>query len=138
MALEARPFLVKPNALEASEALGIPVETPADAARAALQLCASGIQIAAISLGADGLVLARHGEVVHAVPPQVHALSSVGAGDAALAGILWALAHDLPVGDMARWGAACGTAAAMRPGTDFAPYAEVHVLAAQVAIHPLS
>jgi 1-phosphofructokinase family hexose kinase len=134
LGLHARPFLVKPNALEAGEALGIEISTPNVAAHAAAQLCAMGVDYGAISLGAEGLVLAHAGESVHAWPPAVQARNTVGAGDAAVAGMLWALAQGLPLDEMARWSVACGTAAAMRPGTDFGPLDEVERVATQVRI----
>lgn len=134
LGLRALPFMIKPNALEAGELLGAPVRTPAEAAQAATRLCDAGVTIVAISLGAEGLVMAQGGHVVHALPPAVQARNTVGAGDATVAGMLWALAQGLPLIEMARWGAACGTAAAMRPGTDFGTLANVRAVAARVSV----
>lgn len=132
LGLRARPFLIKPNALEAGEVLSVTIDTPQSAARATVQLCGAGVEMAAISLGADGLVLAREGACVHAIPPAVQARNTVGAGDATVAGMLWALARALPLAEIARWGVACGTAAAMRPGTDFGSLEAVAQVAEQV------
>ncbi len=135
--LAAAPFLIKPNALEAGEVLGVEISTPGEAARAAVQLCGTGVEVVAISLGAEGLVLGQGAMCVHAQPPMVQARNTVGAGDATVAGILWALAQELPLLEMARWGAACGTAAAMCAGTDFGTRAEVRALAVHVRVEPL-
>lgn len=137
LGLRALPFMIKPNALEAGELLSASVRTPAEAAVAAARLCDAGVEIVAISLGAEGLVLARGGELVHALPPLVQVHNAVGAGDATVAGMLWALAQGLSLIEMARWGAACGTTAAMRPGTDFGVLADVQAVATEVRVEPL-
>lgn len=137
LGVAARPFMIKPNALEVADLLGSEVRTLAEAAQAARTLCAAGVEIVAISLGADGLLLAKDGVAVHAQPPAIQPRNTVGAGDASVAGILWALAQGLPPAEMARWGAACGTAATMRPGTDFAPLVEVQAIAAATAVEAI-
>jgi fructose-1-phosphate kinase PfkB-like protein len=71
---------------------------------------------------------------VRARPPLVQALNPVGAGDALLAGIAWALERGLSLEELARWGVASGTAAAIRDGTGSAPREEVEALYAQVQI----
>ena len=88
----------------------------------------------ALSLGAEGLLLATRGQSARARPPLVRALNPVGAGDALLAGIAWALEQGLGLAELARWGVASGTAAAMRVGTDSAPRDEVEALYAQVQV----
>ena len=88
----------------------------------------------ALSLGAEGLLLATRGQSARARPPPVRALNPVGAGDALLAGIAWSLERRLALAELARWGVASGTAAAMRAGTDSAPRAEVEALYAQVQV----
>jgi 1-phosphofructokinase family hexose kinase len=130
----AGPFLVKPNAGEAYELTGLPIAGDDDARRAAAWFHDRGIELVALSLGADGLLLASRAYAVRARPPQVRALNPVGAGDALLAGIAWALERDLGQEELARWGVASGTAAAMREGTGAAERGEVEALYAQVTI----
>lgn len=141
--LQAAPFLAKPNALEAAEATGLPVAGVEEAAAAARRLLAQGVRLPAISLGADGLLLAAlEGaatvpEVWHAQPPPIVALNTVGAGDAAVAGMVWALAQGLAAPEVVRYGAACGTAAAARAGVTFATLVEVEAMAQQVVVRRL-
>jgi 1-phosphofructokinase len=105
------------------------------AARAAAEFfLRQGVAIVALSLAADGLLLATPHAQVRARPPQVQALNPVGAGDALLAGIAWALERELPLEALARWGVASGTAAAMRVGTGAAPRADIEALYAQVQL----
>jgi len=130
----ARPYLVKPNADEAQALSREPIDGDAGARRAATFFLDQGVELVALSLGAEGLLLATHGQSARARPPLVRALNPVGAGDALLAGIAWALERRLALAELARWGVACGTAAAMRVGTDSAPRDEVAALYAQVQL----
>ncbi|MBK9714386.1 MAG: 1-phosphofructokinase [Kouleothrix sp.] len=130
----AAPFLAKPNAGEAGELTGQPVDGDQGALRAAEAMLGQGIELVALSLGADGVLLASRGRALRARPPRVSAPNPVGAGDALLAGIAWALERGLPLEDLARWGVASGTAAAMREGTGPAPRAAVEALYAQVQV----
>jgi 1-phosphofructokinase family hexose kinase len=133
---QAGPYLVKPNAAEAGEMTGRQVHSSADALDAAEVFLCQGVELVALSLGADGLLLASAQRAVWARPPRVRVRNPVGAGDALLAGIAWALAHELPLEEMARWGVAAGTAAAVREGIDVGTRAEITTLHEQVRIDP--
>lgn len=130
----ASPYLVKPNAVEAAQMTGQAINSVGDALGAAEFFLRQGIQCVALSLGADGLLLAWQRRAVWAKPPCVRALNPVGAGDALLAGVVWALEQQLPREEMARWGAAAGTAAAMREGVDVGTRGEVQALYDQIQI----
>jgi 6-phosphofructokinase 2 len=71
-----------------------------------------------VSLGADGALLATREGVRRLPAVPVAALSSIGAGDSMLAGILVALARGRPLLDAVRFGMAAGAAALLRPGTE--------------------
>ncbi|HEY9078038.1 MAG TPA: 1-phosphofructokinase [Anaerolineaceae bacterium] len=114
---QAAPFLVKPNQEEIAQAVGMTVDDESSAKRAVDHLLAMGIEMVALSLGAAGLLVATSSDAVRVIPPVLPILNPVGAGDAALAGILWALAQGMALPEIARWGAATGTAAAMTAGT---------------------
>jgi len=86
--LPAQPVLVKPNAEELAEAAGRPVATLGDAIEAAQELRRRGAGAVVASLGADGAVLVDEGGAVHGEAPVARARSTVGAGDAMLAGFL--------------------------------------------------
>ncbi|WP_227023093.1 1-phosphofructokinase [Actinomadura rubrobrunea] len=87
-ALTARPHLVKPNREELAEAAGMPVATLGDAVAAAGVLRARGADAVLASLGADGALLVDDGGAVHGEAPVPVPRSTVGAGDALLAGFL--------------------------------------------------
>lgn len=113
---EARPFLVKPNAEEAATFAGQPVHTRDEALHAARAFLEHDITQVALSLGAEGLLLATRDDAVFAVPPDVPVKNVTGAGDALLAGLAYALERGLPLAEQARWGVAAGTASAMHEG----------------------
>lgn len=134
LGLAARPCLVKPNVVEAQEATGREIETEADALAAAEVFLQQGVELVALSLGADGLLLASQEQTVWARPPGVLARNPVGAGDALLAGVAWALEQGLALTEVARWGVACGTAAAVCEGVGVGTLAEVRQLYDRVEV----
>ena len=86
--LSARPDVIKPNADELSEAVGRPVATLGDAVVAARELMTLGARTVVVSLGADGALLVDGVGVLHAAASVESPKSTVGAGDALLAGYL--------------------------------------------------
>ncbi len=88
LAVSAHPDLVKPNREELAEASGIPVRTLGDAVTAAEKLRALGAVTVLASLGADGAVLVDATGAVHGEARVDQPRSTVGAGDAMLAGFL--------------------------------------------------
>ncbi|MBW3601311.1 MAG: 1-phosphofructokinase [Actinobacteria bacterium] len=86
--LDARPDLVKPNVEELAEACGQAVETIGDAVDAGADLRTRGVGAVLVSLGADGAVLVDAGGALYGWIPSTRVRSTVGAGDALLAGFL--------------------------------------------------
>ncbi|WP_112138744.1 1-phosphofructokinase family hexose kinase, partial [Glycomyces dulcitolivorans] len=87
--LRARPDLVKPNRDELAEAAHAAITTLGDAVEAAEALRSQGAQAVLVSLGADGAILVDADGVHHAEAPLAGPVAStVGAGDASLAGFL--------------------------------------------------
>lgn len=108
--------LVCPNASEAADLTGMPIDTHDDAAQAAAKLCQMGADCVAITLGEDGTLVHRQGQtkIVSSFP--VTAVDTTAAGDA-FAGALavqWAISDDL-FGSV-RFANAAGAIAASRDG----------------------
>jgi 1-phosphofructokinase len=117
--LGSRPDLIKPNAEELAELVGRPLRTLGAVIDAARELLDRGVGAVLVSLGADGALLASPHGVVAAQPPPVKVASTVGAGDATLAGFLAArTSPDAPddAGALAE-AVAWGAAAVELPGT---------------------
>ncbi|MFQ5809953.1 MAG: 1-phosphofructokinase [Armatimonadota bacterium] len=127
-------YLVKPNVGEAEEVTGQQIQSDADLLRAADFFLGQEIKLVALSLGADGLLLASKERAVWAGPPSVGVRNPVGAGDALLAGVAWALGRGLSLEETARWGVAAGTAAAMREGVSVGTRAEVGAMSERVKV----
>jgi len=86
-ALADGPDLIKPNQEELAEAAGRDVHTLRDAVDAAEELRRRGAAVVLVSLGANGALLVDENGVLHGEAPAVPR-STVGAGDAFLAGFL--------------------------------------------------
>jgi 1-phosphofructokinase len=101
-ALEAAPQIIKPNVHELGELLGTSLDTTAAVVAAAREYLARGTQLVAVSMGADGACFVTDHEVVVARPPQVEVQSTVGAGDAMVAGIVAGQLRGLTLAECAR------------------------------------
>lgn len=112
VSLEARPAFVKPNLEETEKLLGRRLRDLRAVVNAAHELIWRGAQSASISLGAKGLVWieCQHGPVWYARPPRVKGISSVGSGDAAMAGFAVAASKGLNGETALRVAVACGAA----------------------------
>jgi 1-phosphofructokinase len=112
--LAVGPTLVKPNRDELAEASGRRLTTIADVVDAASLLRERGARIVLASLGAEGAVLVDDDGAIHGRTPAVSPVSSVGAGDAMLAGFLAAGGTG---GDAFVEALAWGAAAVLQPGS---------------------
>ena len=133
----ARPFAIKVNTEEAGELLGLDLGEGLEVACAASKLLEGTTRLVMLTRGARGLILATESERLAAIPPQVEARSPVGAGDAALAGLLWAACEQCDLVTTARRAVACGTAAAMQEGSGVGDASLVRELLDKVAIQPI-
>jgi 1-phosphofructokinase len=106
-AIEASPVLIKPNRDELAEAIGRPVDRIGDVVDAAEELHLRGAGAVLASLGADGAVLVEDDGITIGEAPVTGARSTVGAGDALLAGFLAAGARGSEaLAEGLAWGAA--------------------------------
>jgi fructose-1-phosphate kinase PfkB-like protein len=113
--LEAGPDFVKPNAEEASTFAGEVIRDADGAAEAAQKFFEAGARSVAISLGPSGIMWQRSVDsdpLVSQLPP-VQTVSSVGSGDAALAGFAVAFERGLSDEETLSLAVACGTANCM-------------------------
>ena len=113
-ALAAGPDLVKPNREELAEVSGLPVRTVGEAVTAARSLLDRGAKAVLASLGSDGAVLVEPLHAWYGEAPVDSPISSVGAGDATLAGFLSVGGHGP---EALREALAWGAAAVSLPGS---------------------
>ncbi len=115
--LKANPVLIKPNLAELERWADRKLTTLKEISDAAMALRRSGIAQVAVSLGGDGALLACAGGVYYGKAPRVKVLSTVGAGDAMLCGLLWAARRHSSPEELLKAGIAAGSAAVSREGT---------------------
>lgn len=115
-ALEARPWLVKINASEASATTGLPTTARRDVAAAARHLIERGADHALITMGIDGSVLVTPAGAWSVGRAPVIGPYSVGSGDALIGGFVAALSRGEGLPAALAHGAAAATANALIPG----------------------
>jgi 1-phosphofructokinase family hexose kinase len=110
--LAAAPDLVKSNREEAGTFAGHPVSGATAAAEVAQEMIAAGARSVAVSLGVEGIIWGNSSDsaILFSQPPKVAVRSTVGCGDAALAGFAVAHARGLSEEDTLCLAVACGTA----------------------------
>lgn len=112
-------YLLKPNVGELSSLAGTGQLTSLQAIDAAKSLIKKyGCHVVVVSMGAEGALMVTIDEVVKMLAPEVEKLSTVGAGDSMVAGIVFSLANGKSIKDSVQFGVACGTAATMNEGTE--------------------
>ncbi len=117
-ALQAGVYLAKPNLGELAALAGREQLMEDDAVSAAREVIREhGCHAMVVSMGGSGALLVTL-ETAKKIPaPVVKRLSTVGAGDSMVAGIVLALQRGMDLPEAVRFGIACGTAATMNPGT---------------------
>jgi 1-phosphofructokinase family hexose kinase len=130
----ARPYLVKPNDVEAGRLTCRPVSSAQDAIQAGRAMVQAGPQAVVISMGKDGAVLVNRDGAWQVSSPTIQARNPIGAGDSLVGGLVWALAQSMPIQDALAWGVACGAATASLSGTEVGPEPLVRQLYAGVTI----
>ena len=94
--LQANPWLVKPNHRELEAWVGHSLPTLEDIIAAAKKLKAQGIANVVISMGAKGSLWLSDNGVVQAQPPKCeNVVSTVGAGDSMVAGLIYGVVQHL-------------------------------------------
>ncbi|NER07972.1 MAG: 1-phosphofructokinase, partial [Okeania sp. SIO3C4] len=123
---------------ELSDLLKRPLPRVDDVVEAAQELIHSGIKNVAVSMGADGAILCLYGEIIHAKPLSVDVKTTVGAGDAMVAGLTHAITNGQSVEQAARMATAVAAAALGQIGPILPSLTEINELAGQVRIEHLS
>ncbi len=144
----AAPDLIKPNAEELAGVLGYSPQAleaavaqgdPEPVVEAARQLVDRGVRAVLATLGASGAVLVDETGSWMATPPPIIARSTVGAGDASLAGYLRADVGGAVPPERLQMAVAYGSAAAALPGSALPTPAQVDINAVRVTpIAPIS
>ncbi|MFG3454068.1 1-phosphofructokinase [Stutzerimonas stutzeri] len=136
--LAATPWLIKPNEEELTEARNVELTEPAALTAEARRLQAEGIEHVVISQGANGVSWFSPGATLHANPPKVQVVSTVGAGDSLLAGMLHGLLEGWPAERTLTHATAIAAQAVGQVGFGITDTDGLADLEARVRLQPLS
>lgn len=139
LGLAARPDLVKPNVVEAEALLGRRLPDIQAVVGGAREIAAHGIETVVISMGREGAICVHDGRAWRTLspggePPE----STIGSGDAMVAGLAIGLARGGDIVDALRLGTAAGAATAIMPGITLGTADAVLSLLPQVEIQELA
>lgn len=137
-ALSVKPDLVKPNVYELEEVMERSLNSPELIEQAAGELNRQGIETVVVSMGEKGAVFVQSGETVLAQPPQVEVKSTVGAGDAMIAGMVAGLMQGKSLADCARLATAFSISAITRVGSGLPALKTIQSTMKQVTIKSLN
>ncbi|AEE90933.1 Tagatose-6-phosphate kinase [Tepidanaerobacter acetatoxydans Re1] len=137
--IQSSPTLAKPNKSEAELLLGRKLKDTGDLASAAKELVGMGPEIVAISLGAEGVMVASGltKEAYLAVPPKIRPVNTVGCGDAMVAGFATGLSNNWPLTECIKYAVAVSAAAALSPVTGGIVLKEVDNIIGSMDFHNL-
>lgn len=133
-ALEEGVYLIKPNRFEFSELYGEKLASDEAARRDQIAdvLSRGSMENLIVTLGDAGAMLATPRQLVHARPPRVDEVSTVGSGDSFVALLTLSLAQGKPLREALCWGVAGAAAATMTPGAELCHEKDVKRLFGQM------
>jgi 1-phosphofructokinase len=138
-AVVAGPWLVKPNVDELAEFAGERLDTTEAILRVARTLIdLHGIATVVVSMGKEGAIFVEGEDTVWAAPAPVQVKSTVGAGDAMVAGVVAGKLRGLALAECARLGTAFSMTAISQIGAGLPSLAAVQSAQEQVAVRELS
>ena len=132
------PHAIKPNRTELEAWAERPLPTHADLISAARDLLARGVELVTVSLGSEGAIFVTRDAALHARLPAMRPTSTVGAGDAMVAGIVAGINSGASVEDVARLATAFAHTKLGQIGANLGNAAQVRSHAAHVAIERLN
>lgn len=139
--IEALPDIIKPNLEELIELTGHALDGETAIVAAARALARRGIDRVIVSMGEQGALFVTADAALHAAPPRpppVRVKSTVGAGDAMVAGTVHALLQGLDGEASARLATAFSLGALGEIGPRLPPSGVIAALARQVTIRRLA
>lgn len=134
MGIQALPTLIKPNIDEIRMLTGKTCENIQDIVDAAKEIHKKGVELVAVSLGAEGSLVVGEEGIYRALVPKIDAVNTVGCGDSMIAGFAIGLKERLSLEEMLRKASAISAASAMREETGFFVMEDMEKLLPQIQI----
>lgn len=127
--LEEGAYILKPNKMELQDLAGEHAESQEQQEKLLLKILNNyPVEIIVLSLGGEGALVATKGKVKSYPAPRVEHVSSVGAGDSMLAGLVYSLSKNMPLENAILYGLSCGSATVKSPGTQLLQKEDVQQL----------
>lgn len=117
--IKAKPTMIKPNLDEIRMLTGTSCESLEEMIEAAKEIHQNGVEIVAVSLGAEGSFVVCDQGIYQAKVPKVDAVNTVGCGDSMIAGFAVGFSKNISVEGSLRLASAVSAAAALREETGF-------------------
>lgn len=136
--IQAKPLVIKPNKYELATYFKVSQDVTNDEIiRLAKTLLNEDTKYVVVSMGKEGSIFITKDQVIQAEALKVEAHSSVGAGDAMVAGITYAIEQGYPLEEMIRFAVAASAGAVMTKGTQPASIDVVKELKDKVVLKTL-
>jgi 1-phosphofructokinase len=133
----AGPTIVKPNIHELEQLVGAPLSGRREVVKAARELLAHDIALVVISMGKEGALFVDGEQVLMAEPLTVNVKSTVGAGDAMVAGLIAARVAGMELAETARLATAFSVGAITVVGAHLPPAGQLESFVRQVRVRAL-
>jgi 6-phosphofructokinase 2 len=131
--------LIKPNLVELSDLVEAPLDNDRDRIAACRHLVKEKrAEIVALTLGEDGALLVTADQAWRAQAMTIKAVSTVGAGDSFLGGMVAALAGGKKLDEAFRVAMAAASAAVLTPGTGLCQLDDVDALIPKVKVREIA
>lgn len=134
MGIQACPTMIKPNIDEIRMLTGKKCDNEMDILEAAKEIYKNGVEIVAVSLGADGSFVVCEEGIFQAKVPRIDAVNTVGCGDSMIAGFALGLNEKMSMSGILRKASAISAAAALREETGFFVKEDMERLFPQIEI----
>ncbi|MDE1239515.1 1-phosphofructokinase [Vibrio aestuarianus] len=136
--LDAHPWLIKPNDEELSQFVGRALHSPEQCQQAAAQLAEKGIDNIVVSMGANGVMWLNQNQWLHAKPPRMQVVSTVGAGDTLVAGLCWGHMQNMEKTQLLTFATALSALAVTQVGVGMSNPEQLETLQQQIQLQPVS
>lgn len=137
MGIEACPTMIKPNIDEIRMLTGKECNKIGEIIEAAKEIHTRGVEVVAVSLGADGSLAVSDEGVFRAIVPKIDAVNTVGCGDSMIAGFALGFAEGLSLEETLRKASAISAAAALREETGYFVMEDMQRLYPQIKIEKM-
>ena len=137
-AIDAGPYLIKPNLYELETAFNIKVATHKEAVAVCREVIRRGVQVVCVSLGGDGAMIVDANDAWYAPALDIVPQGFPGAGDSMVAGMCKAVEENRGLDDMLRFGMAASHGSIIRAGTLLCLKPDYDSFLEQIKIFPIA